>query len=459
MKHGWSIVFGLATSALALFPGRAEAAQGLGLNVHQSADVGVPVTADAGLTWVRVDFNWLDAEPSQGVYDFTRFDTIVDSANARGLKVLATVGYGPAWASAGDTLGDGTLNDVPIDGAYAAFVTALVSHFQGRVDHYELWNEPNLDVFFEGSVDDYVDRVLLPGAAAVHAACPDCLVVAPGIASIGGEYDVWLDTILTLASDDIDIISAHVYAGFPDMGAGGVSGDDFFNKLDSHRVFEVNGTVLYEGPLSFKEVMNAHGAKQPFWMTETGIEADPSDPEALAKQATYTRHVLEAMLPRLWWTATIFYEAFDEPASGYTFGVTVHDGSSPNGYSTKPAFEVIKKARATQPRFGGTPGDCVDGLDEDGDNLIDYPADPDCESVADIAEGILSGGAVGAGGGGGTGGLGGGGGAGGADTTDSGDGCGCALSAASPGAPTLLLLALFGFGVRRRSRRIRARAS
>src|SRR5262245_41074644 len=119
MRFG-SISAGLA---LALLTGDAYAAPPLGLNVHQSHDVGLDVTRDAKRRWVRIDLNWLDAEPTQGQFDWTRFDAIVDGAKARGLEVLAVVAYGPAWASSGDTKGDGSNNDVPAAGTYAAFVT------------------------------------------------------------------------------------------------------------------------------------------------------------------------------------------------------------------------------------------------------------------------------------------------------------------------------------------------
>ena len=39
----------------------AAAPKELGYNVHQSTTVGMDATKDAGLGWVRVDFNWLDA--------------------------------------------------------------------------------------------------------------------------------------------------------------------------------------------------------------------------------------------------------------------------------------------------------------------------------------------------------------------------------------------------------------
>lgn len=80
----------------------------------------------------------------------------------------------------GDGKNDGPLNDVPVAGAYEAFVTAAVKHFASRVTYYELWNEPNLGQFWEGTPQQYTALVVVPGADAVHAACPNCSVLAPG---------------------------------------------------------------------------------------------------------------------------------------------------------------------------------------------------------------------------------------------------------------------------------------
>ena len=380
-------VIGVCLGAALVLPSPAHAARALGLNVHQSSTIGPDVAKACGTKWLRIDLNWLNVEPTQGQFDFSVIDPIVDAAEARGQSILAVVGYGPAWASSGDTMSDGANNDVPIDGAYADFVTAVVNHYAGRIDHYELWNEPNLGQFFEGSVNDYVQKVLVPGANAVHAACPSCKTVGPGIATVGAAYDAFFDAVLTAASGQIDILSGHAYATFPDVDSGaGMSKDSFLQKLESHRVLKTpDGTVIYEGWLSFREVMEKHGAKQPFWLTETGYEAKLGDAAAEAKQTLHYRHVLEAMLTRPWWQATIFYEAFDEPPQQYTWGVCLHDDTAPMGWQPKPVMSLLAKASASQ-TFGGTATSCDDGLDDDGDGLVDYPMDPDCTSPSSASE-------------------------------------------------------------------------
>ncbi len=373
-------------AAAALFAAPAAAApKELGLNIHQSTDVGLEVTKSANLKWVRIDVNWFAAEPTQGVYDWAVLDQVIDGAKSRGLSVLAVLAYTPAWASQGNVDGKETLNDVPKAGTYAAFVTAAVTHFAGRVAHYELWNEPNLGQFFEGTPADYTARVLVPGADAVHAACASCKVVAPGLASLAvSKYDEWLDASLTAAMPKIDIVSGHVYAGFPQDGAAGTS-DNFYQRLEKHRVVKIGDVVAYEGPRAFKEVMDAHGAKQPFWLTETGTEAALGDAPALDAQTKFYRRVLESMLTRAWWTNTIFYEAFDESSQPYRFGVALHGTGA--SFTEKPVMALLRQATSKQLLFGGTGTDCEDGLDNEGDGKIDFPADPDCTSAKSTSEG------------------------------------------------------------------------
>lgn len=338
--------------AIALFPLPARAAE-LGLNVHQSSTVGLDITRDAKLAWVRIDLNWLDAQPQNGAPDFTLFDTIVDGARSRGLKVLAVLAYTPAWASTGDTKGDGSTNDVPITGAYAAFVTAAVQHFAGRVDHYELWNEPNLAQFWEGTTQQYIDLVLVPGADALHAACASCQVVGPALATVGTAYASWMDAIFSQAQAKIDIVSGHIYAGFPAAGSTiGTTSDSFFNKLESHRVVMVGSVPVYTGPLSFHEEMTKYNVQKPFWLTETGLQAALGNTTQESAQTDYYRNVIESMATRPWWTTTIFYEAFDEPNTGLTWGVALDDSAAPSGYQPKPVMQLLQNAASVVPDGG-----------------------------------------------------------------------------------------------------------
>ena len=439
----------VAALAVVLSAGTAGAApKRVGLNIHQSQDIGLPVASACGAGIVRIDFNWFNIETSQGNYDFARFDQLIDEAVSRNLTVLATVGYTPAWASSGNGDGEDTLNDVPNPGLYEAFVTTAVQRYSDRVKHWELWNEPNLDGFFEGGMDDYVDLILLPGSAAVHANCSDCKVLGPDVATIGDDYDDWMNAAFERGGDGIDIVSAHIYSGFTDLGAA-TTDATFYSKLENHRKLYIGETVVYEDPLSIRECMTAHGMSgKPLWMTETGKRAAYTDAEATGEQSVYVRHVIEAMLVRPWWEATVFYEAFDMPGEDYLWGFALHDPSAPEGFLEKPVCGVMLKAVEQQPALGGSGTDCTDGLDNEGDGKIDHPEDPDCTSASTESEGDppmdagVDGGQADAApeGGGGAGASG-----------DESSGCACGVAGGSnTGVPAMLVLGMAALLSRRR---------
>src|SRR6185295_7315606 len=174
-------------------------------------------------------------------------------------------------------------------------------------------------------------------------------------------------------------------------GGAGLTSDSFFNKLEKHRLIQSGNVTLYEGPLSFKEVLDKHSVTKPFWITETGKTAHLGNAGEEDAQVTYYRRVLEEMLQRPWWETTIFYEAFDEPATPqYIYGAVVHDDNATKKYVPKKVHAFLAKAASSQPAFGGTKTDCDDGLDNDLDGQIDFPNDTQCKSAASPSEGLAS---------------------------------------------------------------------
>jgi hypothetical protein len=92
------------------------------------------------------------------------------------------------------------------------------------------------------------------------------------------------------------------------------------------------------------------------------------------------------MLSRSWYETTIFYEGFDEPNTGYTFGMVLDDPNAPSGYDKKPVFDLLHQVVTNQPLFGGNGFDCSDGLDNDGDGKVDFPDDVQCANAMGPSE-------------------------------------------------------------------------
>lgn len=360
----------------------------LGVNAHQPQTDVLDAAKDLGVSWVRIDLNWYQAQPTQGqAPDFTLFDKIVAEAQQRGLKVFPTVGYGPAWASEPDTDGVAT-NNVPKAGEYGKFCQAVAAHYSGKLTHIGLWNEPNLGGFFEGTKQQWIDRIVIEGIKGIKAGCPTCKVAGPELASIGDLYDTWLDDSLKQLKQQglmYDVITWHIYSGFLELSPGWFcwSGDLFEHDLDQHRVcFGIHGR------LSVREVLVQNGLTSlPVWITETGRTAPLSDAAATKDQLTYYRRVIEEQLERPWWTHTFFYEIVDDNLIADKWGMALRGGASyPGSYQKKPVWAFVQNVLARQPALGGSGGDCDDGLDNDGDKLIDYPSDPGCSAASDPTE-------------------------------------------------------------------------
>lgn len=372
-------------------PVRAASSPSVGVNTHQpSADV-LDAAQELGVGWIRIDFNWYQAEPSRGTYDWTLFDTIIDGALRRGLKVFPTLAYAPAWAAEPD--GDGiATNNTPKAGEYQKFCQAAAARYAGKITHWGLWNEPNLAGFFEGTMQQWIDRVVLEGIRGVKAGCPSCKVLGPELATVGKDYAAYLDAsikALQRAGLMYDIVTWHIYANFVELDPSLLlcSADTFANKLDSHRVCKLGGIVIHESPLSVREVLLQNGlGSLPVWITETGRTAPISDARKQNEQATYYRRVLEEQLKRSWYQNTFFYEIVDDNSIGDKWGMAVRDGASyPASYRKKPVWALVQKALTT-PGLGGSGSECADGLDNDGNKLIDYPKDAGCTSAADPRE-------------------------------------------------------------------------
>jgi hypothetical protein len=129
-------------------------------------------------------------------------ERVARAAQMRGLRVFMTLAYTPDWVprvsrTRSDSYGG---SDEPLGSSeWVAFVDAIVRRMRPLgVTHFGLWNEANLDGFWEeaAGLDAWIDKIVLPGAEAVHAACGDCRVLGPELANVG-ESDVALDVILS----------------------------------------------------------------------------------------------------------------------------------------------------------------------------------------------------------------------------------------------------------------------
>ena len=141
-----------------------------------------------GADWVRVDFAWTDLEPRRGHFDWATTDRIVAAAAARDVHVLALLTYTPAWAR---EPGCTRFACPPAStSAFAAFATAVVARYAPRgVTSYQLWNEPNIDLFWPGPDPGAYGALLDAAVPAMRAANPHLRILFGGLAYTTSQGD------------------------------------------------------------------------------------------------------------------------------------------------------------------------------------------------------------------------------------------------------------------------------
>jgi hypothetical protein len=334
MKHKLStllfVLLALALPSLAL----ADEASPFGINIHAPAGAELDLLLDraqaAGIGWVRIDFVWAYVEGTRDRYDWSLYDEIAAEARARGIEVFATLAYTPDWATSGPGF-----TGVPDDPAqWADFCFRAARRYSGSIRYWGLWNEANLDKFWSGSQQQYIDVIVKRGADAIRAGNPDALVGGPELAHLtSGDSDWydWLFETLEQAGDKLDFITHHVY---DEDGPG-----DMEPKLAGDTLFGGRPSFWDTVPPSVLEVLEeANATDKPFWLTETGWEtANVSESRQAANYAGLLDDWFTGRAGRDWIDKVFFYEMKDGSAAGSpTWGILRPDGSA------KPAYGAYR---------------------------------------------------------------------------------------------------------------------
>jgi hypothetical protein len=150
---------------------------------EENADRDLGLVRDAGFRWVKQEIPWREVEGhTKGAWQWHNSDRMMNQIDAYGLKVIARLGVQPAWAAPGVPLpAVGPPEDLQ---NFYDYAFAVASRYRGRVEAYQIWNEPNLAREWGGRPPNpaaYVE-LLKVGYRAVKAADPDALVISAGLA-------------------------------------------------------------------------------------------------------------------------------------------------------------------------------------------------------------------------------------------------------------------------------------
>jgi endo-1,4-beta-xylanase len=176
------------------------------------------------------DFNSLTAEnvmkwpaihPTPGVYNFGPADELVDFAELNGMAVRghnllwdqATIGSTPAYVKA-------ITDPDELRALITDHIQTVVGHYQGRVDSWDVVNEP-LETVGTNIYDNHFHQVLGPGYIAealtiAHAADPDAkLFLNEVLISLAGpKFDAFLALLTDLLNQGVPLHGAGIQGHF-----------------------------------------------------------------------------------------------------------------------------------------------------------------------------------------------------------------------------------------------------
>lgn len=306
---------------------------------------------EAGFGWVKQILPWRGIEGSgKGIFDWSVADQVVQVLNERGLKIIARVDFQPSWARA-----DNANNGPPDNYAdYGDFLYAMASRYRGRIQAYEVWNEPNLAREWGDDPPNAAEYVALLRVAyrRIKEADPNATVMSAGLAPTGTGLPQAIPDAQYLrqmyqagAKNYFDVLGVHApgYKAAPEISPSEVQND---KSLGGRRFF------CFRRVEDLRQVMVDNGdANKQMAVLEFGWTSDsrtdsPYNWHAVSEETKADYIVRAYQWAKDHWSPwmgvmtvlSITDPAWTESDEQYWWAITYPDGT------TRPAYDAIKSA-------------------------------------------------------------------------------------------------------------------
>jgi polysaccharide biosynthesis protein PslG len=201
-----------------------------------------------GAGWIREEIRWDWVEHPLGQPDWGFTDEMVQDARGDGLDILGLLGYNNSAQTAGVV--DYTVPDI---GLWKNYVASVVTHYKGQIHAWEVWNEPDVPYFWNGSVADYVN-LLRETYTTIKSIDPTATVMNGACSNL--DLNWFNDFLNQGGAQYTDVLAFHPYA--------------MKSSID-------NGQYQTLDLAHFRDIQARTG--KPWWFTEIGWSSAPDGPD------------------------------------------------------------------------------------------------------------------------------------------------------------------------------------
>jgi len=230
-----------------------------GINFIQPYEPWLSLAQESGAGVVRWQFNWRDHEPSPGQWIWNQSDENIASWNRAGIDIHAIMHFPPEWALEEGSLFIPKGLSLPWSDSgngWAQYCYRFAERYKGQIASYEIWNEPDLNNYWDGTPEQYY-LILRSCYQAIKSVDPNVPVIMAGMALF--IEPTFLPRVVQLAATD----------------PAGPANNFFFDAAAIHMYADPG--LAYDLTVSTRKLLDDYGlTSKAIWITETNIALHPS---------------------------------------------------------------------------------------------------------------------------------------------------------------------------------------
>ncbi|MDX2352613.1 hypothetical protein [Stutzerimonas xanthomarina] len=289
------------------------------LHLRDTTSKGVQLLQQAGIESVRTDAHWAFLERKRDQLKVERhWPAYLAGNEAQGIESMFILGYGNRFHGNGEKP-----RSEPVRAAFNRYVAFTAQQFRGRIKHYEIWNEWDVEDPIDPQFTQDYARLITDAAGIIRQHDPDAKVLAGAVTTKGIESGFALRLVEAGIMQSIDGLSLHPYVHCRNRGKNTPEAwIEWLAEVD----LELSSAANQPVPLYLTEMA------WPAHQGACGID------ETLQAAYLARSFFLAKTLPNVrgYWWYDFRNDGTDKREREHNFGLVRQD------YSLKPAYRVLE---------------------------------------------------------------------------------------------------------------------